>query len=138
MPVEQFDYSRLDKPEDYIKEAVSEGREVMPIVMAMVRQREAEIRREGAVAILSEIVESDNPKRMAMVMCVAAGVNLVMGKSGPQIAKELRITKQALQQAVERFRRRMGLPKTRTMRSEAARKAMAEAWSAHHGGSGTK
>jgi hypothetical protein len=92
---EEFKYA--DPTESIIREALAAGR---------------------LEAALEEILE----ERADAIR--AEAINRILGINGSDVAKKFGITKQAVQQGVDRFCKEVGLRKTRAMRDEDAREKM--------------
>lgn len=119
-----FDYPP-DTLADQIREAIARDLPLEPIINAALEETAMQLRAEGMDAVLSILLGAANPRLAAAQLAFAGGLHAQIGESGPQIAKRFGITKQAFQQGVEEFRKRLGLRKTRTMRSDEARARMA-------------
>jgi hypothetical protein len=135
VPIQHFDYTALDDPADHITEAIDEGRDIRPLINQMAAQMAIAFASEAIGKVLRMVYESKshrNPRLLAVQIGMAAGIPFALEKSGPKWAKQFRISKQAMQQSVERIRKELDLPKTRTMRSEDGRRAMSAAYHAKH------
>jgi len=124
--ITHFDASSLDTPEDLLKEAILEKQPIGPIIDGLVAERMESERSEIVTNIIAIIIKSSNKGLAAMQLAFAAGLLITADKTGPAIAKEWGISKQAFFAGVERMRQELGLKQTRTMRDAAARQNMSK------------
>jgi hypothetical protein len=124
VPIQQFDFNALDKPEDYIREAVKEGREIMPIVRAMVKQMTESEQAQTVRSVLALIVNAKKPKQHVDEIAFACGMSLADGVTLVSLAKKWGVSKQAIQRNVDSVCDKLQIRKTRTMRSQEARQTM--------------
>jgi hypothetical protein len=108
---EEFKYA--DPTESIIREAEE-----------ILEERADAIRAEAINRVLEFIITAENPALEAHRIALAGGLGLILGINGSDVAKKFGITKQAVQQGVDRFCKEVGLRKTRAMRDEDAREKM--------------
>jgi hypothetical protein len=120
----QFDFEELDSLDDRIREELREHGTAEPFLREWVRREEQGCRAEIVNAVLAMIVTSKKPGLAAVQLGFAAGVLLTSQKTGPQWAKEFGVSKEAFQEGVDSFRKKLGLRQTRFERDEAARECM--------------
>lgn len=133
--VQHFDFASMDSLESHVQEALDKGERMEPILRSWLARESYELKREGLMAALSQIITSKRPDAAAWQLAFAAGLHVSLGLSGPEIAERLGITKQAFFQGVERFRRQFfgGLINL-TQRSAEARQKMRARNYRHVGG----
>ena len=129
VPIHHFDFSGVDSPEDMIKQLMLDGSPVLPLVNAWANHIADTKQIETIRFLFSLIQDADNPKRKVDEVMFACGVSF---KDKPDtletIASRYGVEKQAVHRCVKTIRERLSLRKTRTMRSETARKNMSEAY----------
>ena len=109
-----------DSLEDRVKQAQLDGTGLQSVIDSMVEEL-AETKRSQAISwFLTEVINHRRPKLRAVQIGIAAGCKCVNELTGPEWAKRFRISKQAMQQAVQAIRRKWKLRPTRTMRSAQA------------------
>lgn len=124
VPIVFDDHGGLDSLEARVLEAVKVPGGVSALIAEIVEERVWEGRREAIERYHAEVMASRN-KELTFFQ-IAFAVNLTFGRcaSMAAIAAEFGISKQAMEQGVERHRLRLGLGRARPMRSEAARERM--------------
>jgi len=138
--IDHFNFEALDRVEDEIAETIakelpsagpSEARCLAEkLSRLMRRQARSQIeseREEILLAILSFVIGGKKPGLRAVQLAFAAGLYETTSRTGPALARQHGISKEAFQQGVEACRRQLGLRQTRTMRSARARQTMREA-----------
>jgi len=123
-----FDYSALDSDEELLTECVHLDVDMRPRLHKIIERAVALGRADAVSATIILILDSDNPRAMAMQVDWATGGYVSSGISMPQIAKELGISKQAFQQRDRRIHEMLDLRKTRCMRSQEAKDNMRRAY----------
>jgi hypothetical protein len=118
---EEFKYA--DPTESIIREALAAGR-LEAALEEILEERADAIRAEAINRVLEFIITAENPALEAHRIALAGGLGLILGINGSDVAKKFGITKQAVQQGVDRFCKEVGLRKTRAMRDEDAREKM--------------
>lgn len=124
VPIQHFDHSRLDSPEDCIREAIRDKKPIMPIVVqlaaALIQHKQIETIR----AMLALIVDAKKPAQRMDEIAFACGMALADGATIISMAKKHGVSKQAFQRGVMRVCAALELRKTRTMRDEESRQKM--------------
>lgn len=122
VPIVHFDHDAVDTMEDKIREALANGT-ITPFVHQLTEQAAERGRVEGITALLGEVLALRKNKEVAIIqMGLAAG--LTVEASSSQLAKQCGVSKEGMEQAVERYRERFGLGQNRNMRTEKARENM--------------
>lgn len=124
VPIEQFDYSKLDKPEDFIIEAVKQGRDIRPILRGIVASISGYKVAATMALLLAEIQTAKKPRMIADQIIWATGMNLLNSAGCEEIAKSYGISKQAFVQGAHRLCERLDLKANRNMRDSKARAKM--------------
>jgi hypothetical protein len=129
--VSSFDPTSLDTLSDLCREELRLGRSIEAILQAhlsaWLEMQRREWICEGLKTALAEILSSQNPKKSACALCFVSGMDLTLGKSGPQLAKEFGVSKQDFFQEVERIQQRFGGRLVRVnMRDKEAREKMSK------------
>jgi len=118
---EEFKYA--DSPTNLIREALAAGR-VEAVLDEILEEREDAIRAEAINRVIEFVITSENPSLAAHQIALAGGLAVILGKNGSDVARMFGISKQAVQQGVDRFCQEVGLRKTRAMRDEDSRETM--------------
>jgi|SRR5215211_3319077 len=121
---EEFDYAYLDRPADFIIEALKAGKDIQPVISEIVAEREDAIRAETIVRTIEFIITSDNPSLETHAIALAGGLGVLLGLTGSDVAEKFGVSKQSVQQRVKRFCKAVGMRKTRAMRDDEAREKM--------------
>jgi hypothetical protein len=122
VPTEEFKY--VDRPRDLILEALRAGKAIEPVIDELIEEREDAIRAETVNRLIEWILSADNPALAAWQAALAGGLTVILGKNGSDVAGMFGISKEAVQQGVDRFCKELGLRKTRAMRDDEAREEM--------------
>jgi hypothetical protein len=126
VPIVHFDASCLDSLSDLCREALAANKPIEPILRNFIAVEKRNWMSDGASAVLAEIITSPDPKRTACAWSYATGLHATEGKSGPELARQFGVRKQAFFQEVERILRRLGGRLIRlNMRDPKARAKMA-------------
>jgi hypothetical protein len=116
--IEHFDFSKLDSLDDRIRQELADHGTARHILDALLAFQRDEARREGIMTVIALLW----PKRKAYLalrqLAFAAGLGILAGKTGPELAKECGVSKQDFKQGADRFRKDLALRRTRTMRKE--------------------
>lgn len=116
--IEHFDFCLLDSVDDQIREELSTHGTARKILDALVAFHRDEARREGMMTIIALLWPKKKTYLALRQLAFAAGLNILAGKTGPELAKECGVSKQDFKQGADRFRKELGLRRTRTMRAE--------------------
>lgn len=118
-----FDFSSVEKLEDLAKEALARGtfREFMEEFCEM---RFAPERQEIVARIVGEGIKAKNSKKALVQMGIAAGMTVCTIRTDEEWAEFFGVTKQAMQQGIDRARKMLYLRKNRAMRDDEAREKM--------------
>ena len=122
--IEQFKFHELDKPEDFIIEAVKQGRDISPLLKCFVDQISAIKAATKIAALLHLMLESKQPRMVAEQIVWATSMDLLGGASISVLAKKYGISKQAFEQGALRICAELSLRPTRHMRSGSAKQNM--------------
>lgn len=106
VPVAHFDFDSFDSLKEIVLEVLAEGGDIEPILRSWMKREAFELKREGMVLALSELITSEKPGQAAAQLAFATGLDVTLGLSGVDLAKKNGIRKQAFFQGVERFRAR--------------------------------
>lgn len=135
VPIEQFDFDKMDSPEDFIREQIARKKPITPIIQAWATQIAEHKQADTVRAVIELIQECENPKRRLDEIMLACGITLNEKRETMlSIARKYDVKKQAIHRCVKDVSDRLGLRKTRTMRGDDARRRMSEAYWARHGG----
>jgi hypothetical protein len=126
VPIEQFDYASLDKPEDYIREAIAEGRDVMPIIQGLAALTVERRQVEAIAKVMGLIRGAQKPKQRVEEIEFACGLSIADGVTLISLAKKYGVSKQAIQRNVDVICDALQIRKTRTMRGTEAREKMSK------------
>jgi hypothetical protein len=124
--IEQFNFSELDKPGDFIVEAVHQNRDIEPILKCLVNQVAGIQAATKIAALLTIILEAKQPRMVAHQIIWATGMTLLDGAPITALAKKYGVSKQAFEQGAMRVCEKLNLRPCRNMRDETARKHMSE------------
>jgi hypothetical protein len=124
VPVVEVDHSHLDSVEDRVKEALLLGHKIRPIIVSMARAMILSEKVEAITQLMALLMDAEKPRLLIDQIAYATNMYLRQGLSMPELARKHGISKQAMQQGVERVQAQLGLPKTRTMRDEGGREKM--------------
>lgn len=127
VPIAHFNHGELDSPEDHIREAVAQRKPVMPLVAKLCKVL---IEREQVVAIkkvLGMVSKAKKPRKRVSELMFACG----MYENDPRVtiyslARDYGVSPQDIENGVNEVCDELGLRKTRTMRSEEAKKEMSK------------
>lgn len=116
--IEHFDFSQLDSLDDQIRQELAEYGSARRILLALVAFSRDEARREGVISTIALLWPKRKTYLALRQLAFAAGLTIIAGKTGTELAKECGVSKQDFKQGADWFRRELGLRRTRTMRSE--------------------
>jgi hypothetical protein len=115
--VEHFDFSSLDTLDDQLRQELEERGTTRRVIDALLSFQRDEARREGIVMVIALLWPKKKAYLALRQLAFAAGLSILAGKTGPELAKECGVSKQDFKQGADRFRKELGLRRTRTMRS---------------------
>jgi len=123
--ITRFSYEGLDGLRERLLEVLEspEGR-IDVVIEEWLRGQEPAICAEVCNRLLGYIITARKPRLAAYQLCFAAGLDLTLGLDMAKVARRCSVTKQAMQQGVDRFAKELGLRKTRSMREEESRETM--------------
>jgi len=130
IPVTTWDPATLDTLEDIVVEEVRAGRPIAPILDRWRHGAEMDLKLEGFRTCLDEILhcvhlDAAHIKLKVYQLAFVSGLDIILNLSGPAIAENLGISKQAFFQGVESLRERLGgRAKAPNMRDKEARANM--------------
>jgi hypothetical protein len=124
--IENFKFHELDKPEDFIIEAVKQGRNIEPILKCFVHQISSMKTAANIAALLTLILEAKQPRMIAHQIVWATGMALMDGTPTTSLAKTYGVSKQAFEQGAMRVCEKLNLRPCRNMRGEQAKKNMSQ------------
>ena len=125
VPITRWDSSSIDSLRDAALEALKDGT-IDALFAAYSSRQRMKWMIEGMNVTLIEIMESPNPKAAVKQLAFVGGLNISLGKSGPQLAKECGMSKQAFFQAVERLKQKPPGIKRPNERTEEAKQNMSK------------
>ena len=99
-----FDFDSLDSLEDRARQHLLDGGKLMDFIAAIREQERRKDRCEGFNIALTMIAESRTPGYTAKLMMFLTGINYLLGKSLPQIARAQGESKQTAHEKIERMR----------------------------------
>ncbi len=120
------DIESIDTLRDRFLEAARHQGGVEALVRCLITENESERAGEALVSVIAIIADARHPRLCAMALGWAAGIHAYQHKPAIELAKRNGVTKQAFCQLAAKLIKQLGLRRTRTMRSEAARKSMAK------------
>jgi len=124
VPIAHFDFDSLDKPADFIKEAIHKNQDIEPILESLIN-RIAAIRSASKIAILlGLILEASKPRMVAHQLVWGTGMTALDGAGSTELGKKYGVSKQAFEQGALRICEKLSLRMTRNMRSEEAKDTM--------------
>lgn len=123
---EEFNHAALDSPSDLVREGLKAGRPLEEIIEELLEERARPMAAEVLNRMIEFIITAENARLAAYQVALAGGLGVILGITGPKVAEMFGITKQAVQQGVDRFCEEVGLRKTRAMRDEEARENMSQ------------
>lgn len=126
VPIQHFDYAALDKPEDFIIEAVKKGEDIKPLLAAIIERSSALRCAVKISCLIALIIEAKQPRMVAHQLMWATGMTTMDGEPGAQLAKRYGVSKQAFQQGADRICEKLELKPCRNMRDEKARQNMSK------------
>ena len=126
VPVEQFNFDSLDRPEDFIVEAVKRGESISELLSSIVNRVAAIKSATKIAALLSLILESKHPRMVVHQIIWVTGMTLLDGAPITELAAKYGVTKQAFEQGAMRVCEKLDLRPSRHMRSEEARENMSK------------
>jgi hypothetical protein len=124
--IEQFRFQDLDKPEDFIIEAVKENRDIGPILKSLVNRVAAQRAAAMLTAFVCMVREAKKPRMIADQIVWATGMTLLEGASCEDLAKSYGVSKQAFVQGAHRVCDKLNLKPCHNMRDEKARASMSK------------
>lgn len=128
VPICQFDHDSLDSEAAHLREALLACRtdaELNAVLQRFLRRHRWEFLVEGFKTALAEIAPGRDMEANWWALCYGSGMADALGKSSPQIARMLGVTKQAFNQRVDALMARFGVRLIRlNMRDEIAREHM--------------
>jgi hypothetical protein len=127
VPIEQFDYASMDSPEDYVREAMQQGKPLSPIILGMVECAIAGRQVETVRKLMVLISDARKPRQRIDEIAFACGMSLADGVTLVSLAKKWGTSKQAIQRNVEAVCDTLQIRKTRTMRGQEAKEHMRKA-----------
>ena len=116
--IEHFDFSRLDSVDDQIRQEIAEHGTAKRVIGALLDFQRDEARREGMMTVIALLWSKKKTYLALRQLAFAAGLNILAGKTGPELATECGVSKQDFKQGADRFRKDLALRRTRTMRLE--------------------
>lgn len=116
--IEHFDFSSLDSLDDRIREELEEHGTARHVVEQLMSFHRDDGRREGMMTVIALLWPKKKAYLALRQLAFAAGLNILAGKTGPELAAECGVSKQDFKQGADRFRKELGLRRTRTMRQE--------------------
>lgn len=124
VPIQHFDFSSLDSIDACIKQELAERGTARRIIEMLVSRNQSEARRDGMMCVMALLWSKRRTYLALRQLAFAAGLSILEGKTGPQLAEECGVSKQDFKQGADRFRKVLGLRRTRTMRKETGCKKM--------------
>lgn len=120
------DLESIDNLRDRFLEAARHQGGVEALVRCLIVENESERAGEALVSLIAIIADARHPRLCAMALGWAAGIHQYQHKPAIELAKRNGVTKQAFCQLAAKLIKQLGLRRTRTMRSEAARRSMSK------------
>jgi hypothetical protein len=124
IPISSFDYSALDNLTSECQEALDDGRPIEPILKSWELKQRMQWMAKGAAEVLAEIVTASDIRKAACAWSYVCGLDATQGTSGPALASQFGITKQAFFQYVDQIAKRLGGMRRLNMRDDSARDKM--------------
>jgi hypothetical protein len=118
-----FDFAQVERLEDLAREALQAGR-LKEFLEEWGEMRFAPERQEIVSRIVGEGIKAKNARMALVQMASAAGMAVAYTKTDEEWAEFFGVTKQAMQQGIDRARKMFGMRKTRAMRDDDARETM--------------
>jgi len=118
------DHEHLDSLRDRFLEASKKPGGVDSLVSELIANDTDERASNAIVEVIALIADARHPRLCAMALGWAAGIQSYQDKPAVELARRNGVTKQAFCQLAAKLIKQLGLRRTRTMRSEAARKSM--------------
>ena len=129
--MESFDFDSLDSLKDQIREALAQGDGALKsLITNLITDQGHERSNEAIARIICLIADARRPRLIADQLAWVSGMSINGGMSMPALAHRNHVTKQAFSQAALRLARKLGIRKSRAMRTDAARRSMAAAYRA--------
>lgn len=131
VPMVYHDPSDSDTIEEQLRELLASASPVQAItalVASLVKDAVQSSRDEVLAWMLNQMLEANRADVRAVQIGLAAGCSATATKTGPQWARQLGISKQAMDQGVQMVRRKWGLRKSRAMRSAQGVQHMQQAY----------
>lgn len=126
VPIQHFDYDRLDSPEDILIETVKAGGDVALVLRCIIERVSATKTASKMAALISIFLESQNPRMIAHQIVWATGMTLLDGAPITELAAKYGVTKQAFEQGAFRVCEKLDLRPCRNMRDKNARETMSK------------
>jgi hypothetical protein len=124
VPIQQFDFSAMDRPSDLIVEAHKEGRDPEPVMKAIVYNLVSKRLAAFIAGFVACYRETENPRMLNDTLTWCTGMGAAENLTCTRIAEQYGVTKQAVDQYAKRLCEKFDLPQSITMRDEEARKNM--------------
>lgn len=134
VPIEHFDFAKLDKPEDYLIQIVLESfrgafkgdlpTRVRGILQSIVKRDCEAVVAAKLASFISIILEAKQPRMLAHQIVWATGMTTMDGEPITKLAKRYGVSKQAFEQGAMRICEKLNLKPCRHMRDEQARRNM--------------
>jgi len=127
VPIQHFDFDRIDSPEDFVRERIAQGKEITPLLHAWAKHLAEHEQAKTVRALIALVIQAKKPRQRIDEIAFACGMLATEGATCESLGKKHGISKQAFQNAVEKVCDTLGLRKLRTMRSDEARAKMRKA-----------
>ena len=127
-PIFRWDPASVDTIEDEARELIAIGKKLAPFIAGLVESQTQTTRQELFNWIITDIIDSKNPRLRAVALGLAAGCSATATRTDAQWARHFNISKQAIYDAKASLRRKYGLNHVRQLRSTQARANMRRSW----------
>lgn len=111
IPIATFDHASLDSEAAHLREELLAARtdaELEQTLSRYLKKKRWEILLDGFKTALAEIAPGPDMEANWWAICYVSGMADTLGRSGPEIAASLGVSKQAFDQRCDRFTQRFG------------------------------
>lgn len=118
IPITHFDFSSFDSIDACIRQELAEHGSARRIIKSLLERERTEAGAEGMSCVIALLWPKKRTYLALRQLAFAAGLSILGGRTGPQLAEDCGVSKQDFKQGADRFRKDLGLRRTRTMRQQ--------------------
>ena len=123
---EDFDFESLDSIDDMVDELRAAKKSVVPLFNELLKREDSTARTETVAALISYIIDKDNPRQRVAALGWVSGLSTMMDISAADLAERFGVSKQAWCALANEVCDILKISPPRSIRSELGREEMSK------------